>query len=119
MLGIFCSRLRDYRVSVLLRVPIGDRFVPNMGIGQPSVTHYQGELDNTIMQGERPGDRVQVCLMSFPTPTYNAQMHRFVCDPDRDPRGYVFRVYDYRHGRHIMGLVASTCAAVREIETPS
>lgn len=37
-----------------------------------------------------------MCLLSFPTPRYDAGQRKFVCDPDADPRGWQYRVYAYR-----------------------
>ncbi len=54
-----------------------------------SVTHYQGLDGNDIMMSERPGDKVQVCFLAVPAPT------KF-CNPDKDDRGRLYRVYDYR-----------------------
>ena len=46
-------------------------------------------VPNPIMLQERVGDRVQVCLVGTPTPTDR-------CDPGKDSRGRIYRVYDYR-----------------------
>jgi len=48
-----------------------------------------GGAPNPVMMQERVGDHVQVCLVSVPIPQGR-------CDPDTDPRGRVYRVYDYR-----------------------
>ena len=53
------------------------------------VTHYEHEDSDGLMREERPGDRVQVCFLSSPEP--NA-----TCNPDKDPRGREYRVYDYK-----------------------
>lgn len=82
-------------VVVEMALPPGFRFMTTTRV-VPSVVHYQGDQDNAIMRAQRPGDRVQVCLLSFPTPTYDAGAKRFICDPDADARGFVFRVYSYR-----------------------
>jgi hypothetical protein len=38
---------------------------------------------------QKPGDKVQVCLLYRP--------HKDpYCDPDKDPRGRVYRIYNYR-----------------------
>ncbi len=85
---------RDYELSgvaVSIRLARPTAFVLNVSRTHAGVTHYQGEADNDLMEAERPGDRVQVCLLSFPTPRANER-----CNPDKDPRGWEFRVYDYR-----------------------
>jgi hypothetical protein len=71
-----------------------DPLYPN---GQASVTHYQGLEGNDIMMRQRPGDRVQVCFLGYPAPTPT-------CDPDKDPRGRMYRVYDYRQRASYSGL---------------
>ncbi len=48
------------------------------------------------MRSERRGDRIQVCLLSFPLPRFDKATHQWICDPDADPRGWMFRVYEYR-----------------------
>ncbi len=90
---------QDYRTSgVVVRVRLlrPTAFVAGVPLTTAGVTHYQETEDNDIMAAERPGDRVQVCLMSFPTPTYDAARRQYICDPDRDGRGWTFRIYDYR-----------------------
>ena len=62
-----------------------------------SVTHYQGTPGNDIMIKERPADRVQVCFLSRPAPTQ-------FCNPDKDGRGRMFRVYDYRRRAQYSGM---------------
>jgi hypothetical protein len=54
-----------------------------------SVTHYQNSAGNSVMMAEKKGDKVQVCFLGAPAPTA-------FCDPDKDPRGRTYRVYDYR-----------------------
>ncbi|MDQ2680090.1 MAG: hypothetical protein M3Y21_03585 [Candidatus Eremiobacteraeota bacterium] len=74
-------------VQVSFKTKLGiDPAYPN---GHAGVTHYQGTPGNGIMIAERPGDRVQVCFLGAPAPTLS-------CDPDKDPRGRLYRVYDYR-----------------------
>jgi hypothetical protein len=58
------------------------------------VTHYQG-ASNDIMMAEHPGDRVQVCFLGPPDPTWDSHGN-LTCDPDTDSRGRTYRVYDYR-----------------------
>ena len=62
-----------------------------------AITHYQNTAGNDIMMSERPGDRVQVCFLSRPGPTVS-------CNPDKDPRGRMFRVYDYRQHAQYAGM---------------
>jgi len=90
---------QDYQTSgVVTRVRLlrPTAFVAGVTLTSAGVTHYQGTEDNDVMAAEHPGDRVQVCLMSFPTPTYDATRRQYICDPDRDSRGWTFRIYDYR-----------------------
>jgi hypothetical protein len=61
------------------------------------VTHYQDSAGNNVMMAEHPGDRVQVCLVQVPAPTQ-------FCNPDTDPRGRVYRVWDYRQKAQYNGL---------------
>lgn len=67
---------------------------PNM---LAAVTHYQGTAGNDVMIAERAGDKVQVCFLSRPAPTK-------YCNPDKDGRGRVFRVYDYRRHASYAGM---------------
>jgi hypothetical protein len=53
------------------------------------VTHYEFEDGDGLMTEERPGDKVQLCFLDGPTP--NA-----TCNPDRDPRGREYRIFDYK-----------------------
>lgn len=80
----------DYEQSgvvVVLKTELG--VDPARPGGHASVTHYQNLDGNDVMMSERQGDRVQVCFLGAPPPTQ-------FCDPDRDPRGRMYRVYDYR-----------------------
>ncbi|MGH7838968.1 MAG: hypothetical protein ACREQC_14245 [Candidatus Binataceae bacterium] len=54
-----------------------------------SVTHYQDSPGNDTMMRERPGDRVQLCFLGAPR-------RSAYCDPQKDPRGRRYRVYDPR-----------------------
>ena len=65
-----------------------EKFKHEWGVG---VVHYQDEPEDLIMAKEHAGDKVQVCLVSVP----NSQDSPG-CDPKTDPRGRVYRVYDYR-----------------------
>ena len=60
-----------------------------------AVTHYQGE-DNAVMLRERPGD-VRVCFLSRPQRGEG-------CNPDKDTRGRMFSVYDYRQRAQYSGM---------------
>lgn len=103
-----------------IREPNGSQFLPlsNYGyvefatrLGEESVTaeryvekangydvvHYHPNAsiefgdspDAEVAAAERTGDRVQVCLLTMPAPSQS-------CNPDIDPRGRVYRVWDYR-----------------------
>jgi hypothetical protein len=89
---------RDFEqsgVQVSFNTRLGaDPAVPSTLVG---VTHYQGDAANSIMIAEHPGDRVQVCFVQTPAPT------KF-CDPDADPRGRVYRVWDYKQKAQYAGL---------------
>jgi hypothetical protein len=66
---------------------------PNM---QAAVTHYQNTADNNVMMRERPGDKVQLFPIE-PAPT-------IYCDPDKDGRGRVFCICDYRQHTQYSGV---------------
>ncbi len=83
-------------VSVSIALPSKPRFLMNREFPSAGVLHYQDSAGNALMQRVRRGDSVQVCLVSFPVPTRDPKNGAVICDPDRDPRGYVFRVYSYR-----------------------
>lgn len=90
-------------VEVSFRIPRRYKFINiphRIGV---SVVHYQNEADNALMMREKSGDPVQLCLISYPTPQYDVKSRRWVCNPDRDARGYVFRVYDYKRRRAYFG----------------
>jgi hypothetical protein len=65
--------------------------------GHASVTHYQDTPGNTVMMAEKKGDKVQVCFLGPPAPDRE-------CDPDKDPRGRTYRVYDYRQNQQYSGI---------------
>ena len=69
---------------------------PAFPSGHASVTHYQRTAGNDVMMAERAGDKVQVCFLGYPAPTTT-------CDPDKDPRGRTYRVYDYRQRASYVG----------------
>lgn len=82
-------------VSVEFNTRLGsDPANPNM---LAAVTHYQGTPGNDVMMAERPGDKVQVCFLSRPAPSK-------YCNPDKDGRGRMFRVYDYRRNASYAGM---------------
>ncbi len=70
-------------------------FATNLGLAaafpkvRVNVTHYQDTPGNALMASEKPGDRVQVCFLGYPSPEK-------YCDPDRDERGRSYWVYDYK-----------------------
>ena len=90
-------------VDVSFKLPPGYKFMNTPHRIHAGVVHYQNEPDNAFMMTEKAGDPVQVCLMSYPTPQYQASMKRWACNPDTDARGYVFRVYDYQRHRAYYG----------------
>jgi hypothetical protein len=59
---------------------------PYLGTLEPRLTDRSGTNYGVI----RHGDRVRVCLEQAPDPQPG------VCDPRTDPRGRIYRVYDYR-----------------------
>jgi hypothetical protein len=89
-------------VAVRFRLPSQPRFIAGVRFPTAVVMHYQNTAGNEIMRAERAGDHVQVCLTAYPLPRVNPRTGAVVCDPDRDARGLVFRVYDYRqHSAYI------------------
>jgi hypothetical protein len=90
-------------VHVEMKLPPHTHFIPNANMEYVSVTHYQEDRENNVMQAERVGDKVQVCLMSFPIPLYEASIKGYRCNPDEDQRGWYFRVYDYRQRKAYFG----------------
>jgi hypothetical protein len=70
-------------------------FATNLGLTaafpkeQVNVTHYQNMPGNALMASEKPGDRVQVCFLGYPSPEK-------YCNPDKDDRGRSYWVYDYK-----------------------
>lgn len=80
-------------------------FASNLGVEKfgtkqtgAGVVHYQGD-DNAVMAAEHPGDKVQVCLVGVPNSTDDPG-----CDPKTDPRGRVYRVYDYKQKASYSGI---------------
>ena len=90
-------------VDISFKIPRGYKFINTPHSIGASVVHYQNEADNALMMSEKAGDPVQLCLMSYPTPQYDASTKRWVCNPDTDARGYIFRVYDYKRHRAYYG----------------
>ncbi len=84
-------------VAVEIKLPTVPRFLNGQPFPTAAVVHYDGDHGNNVMESEKPGDKVQVCLVSFPTPTRDPQTGKAICDPNVDSRGMVYRVYDYRH----------------------
>lgn len=90
-------------VVVEFRLPSAPKFLNGQPLTTSAVVHYNGDPTNKLMQSEKVGDRVQVCLTAFPTPTRDLQTGKIVCDPNVDPRGLVFRVYDYARRAAYLG----------------
>ena len=65
-----------------------EKFSNEWGAG---VVHYQDDTGNDVMAAEHRGDKVRVCLVSVPAPSKQPP-----CDPSKDPRGRVYKVYDYK-----------------------
>jgi hypothetical protein len=86
-------------VAVEMALPTAPRFLNGQAFHEATVVHYDGDPSNKAMQGEKPGSRVQVCFIAFPTPTHDPKTGQVFCDPNNDPRGMTFRVYDY--ARHV------------------
>lgn len=87
-------------VSVTFKTTLGSD--PALAPNYVHVTHYQGDADNKTMIAEHPGDKVQVCWVSTPTPSA-------YCDPDKDPRGRIYRVWDYRQKKQYAGGTQHGC----------
>jgi len=85
-------------VGVDIKLPTVPRFLNGQPFPTADVVRYEGDRGNKLMESEKPGDKVQVCLVAFPTPTRDPQTGKVICDPNVDARGMVYRVYDY--GRH-------------------
>ncbi len=90
-------------VTVGIAIPSKPRWLMNRTFATASVVHYQDSAGNALMQQARPGDAVQVCLVSFPVPTHEPTTGAVTCDPNVDSRGFVFRVYAYRQHAAYMG----------------
>ena len=90
-------------VTVGIAIPSKPRWLANKTFATAAVVHYQGSDGNALMQKARPGDAVQVCLVSFPVPTHDPKTAAVMCDPNVDSRGFVFRVYAYRQHAAYMG----------------
>jgi hypothetical protein len=87
----------DYKMSgvgVFFNTHLGaDPLYP---AGLAGVVHYQGSPGNAIMIASHAGDKVQVCFLGPPAPTK-------YCDPDKDSRGRMYRVWDYRQKAQYWG----------------
>jgi hypothetical protein len=90
-------------VQVFLDIPSKPRWLLNKTFATAAVVHYQDSAGNALMQKARRGDPVQVCLVSFPVPTHDPKTGAVFCDPNADPRGFVFRVYAYRQRAAYVG----------------
>ena len=87
-------------VSVTFKTSLGSD--PALAPQFVSVTHYQGDADNPIMIAEHPGDKVQVCFLGVPAPSQ-------YCDPDKDPRGRTYRIWDYARKKQYSGGTQHGC----------
>jgi hypothetical protein len=67
-----------------------------------AVLHYDGDAANGVMVAEKPGDRVQLCFLGGPAPTVGASQ-AIGCNPDTDPRGRQYRVWDYAQRKQYVG----------------
>ena len=67
-----------------------------------AVVHYQGDAGNDVMIAEKPGDRVQLCFLGGPAPQGGANA-AIGCNPDTDPRGRQYRVWDYAQSKQYVG----------------
>jgi hypothetical protein len=67
-----------------------------------AVLHYDGDTANDVMVAEKPGDRVQLCFLGGPAPTVGAN-GAIGCNPDTDPRGRQYRVWDYAQRKQYVG----------------
>jgi hypothetical protein len=85
----------DSGVQVVVRLPSTPRWLNNQKFVDARVVHYQDSPGNDLLAHEKTGDRVQVCLVSFPTPRHDPKSGGVLCDPNVDPRGITFRIYDY------------------------
>jgi len=93
----------DSGVAVEIKLPTIPIFLNGRPFSTAAVVHYDGDRGNKVMESEKRGDQVQVCLVSFPTPTRDPQTGRVICDPNVDSRGIVYRIYDYRRHAAYMG----------------
>ncbi len=93
----------DSGVQVVVRLGTAPRWLNNQRFQEARVVHYQDSPGNEVMTHERHGDRVQVCLVSFPTPRHDPKTGAVLCDPNVDPRGLMFRVYDYQRKAAYVG----------------
>jgi hypothetical protein len=60
----------------------------------------RGTLLNSVMDAQVVGDKVQVCLIYMPESEKR-------CNPEKDPRGRVYRVYNYRLKSAYVGINAN------------
>lgn len=90
-------------VVVEMKLPTAPTFLNGQPFRTASVVHYDSERGNALMQAEKPGNRVQVCFIGFPTTSHDPHSGRVICDPNVDPRGMTYRVYDYKNRTTFMG----------------
>jgi hypothetical protein len=82
-------------VQVTFNTTLGSN--PAAAPAYASVVHYQKSPGNSVMMAEKKGDKIQVCFLGPPAPTTE-------CDPDTDPRGRTYRVYDYKQKQQYNGI---------------
>ncbi|HTL87843.1 MAG TPA: hypothetical protein VL134_00470 [Leptolyngbya sp.] len=51
---------------------------------------------NSVLAQQQVGDRVQVCLIGYPVKDNR-------CNPDQDPRGRYYRIFNYRQNAEYSG----------------
>ena len=85
------TTMSDSGVEVWFATDLGMENFTGKNAWGVGVVHYQGDPEDAVMSKEHKGDKVQVCLVSVP----NAE-NSPGCDPKTDPRGRLYRVYDYR-----------------------
>jgi hypothetical protein len=92
----FATRLGEEGVTALGYDRKGATYVPVRLHPYASVL-FGDSPDAEVAAAERAGDRVQVCLLALPEPTQS-------CNPETDPRGRHYRVWDYRQHAAYIGV---------------
>lgn len=105
---VYQTGAEEPAVAVEFNTNLGVAHFPNMkasiddeGLYVPSSTGWADSssrqaLPNPIALQEHAGQKVQLCLMRVPKPDPSCTRDFGCCHPDRDWRGRVYRVYDYR-----------------------